>query len=418
MTDELHSCTPQTNQLSDDFRAQVAIDRLFTQQRLRGFEGIQVRLSNQNQVYLNTKRPTRVGISARLLEKMVPGFVAGEKAFLKANYGKATAYHLYNGGLDWIPTVPETVGKPDDVFDMKVELLMIASFLDSFPRIWMGTKRPQAWMTDWSEIGVSRSADELELEVEQHPPVEGIAHFALKVRLVEDLVFQTGSIFTVVELEDVFSVPRFLQLHHNGNTRAWIALNRRRSSRIKLLSFDGFRLRMRYSGGRMHFGTVVYLKDPSQLYTLGRFKSVPEESAVGWAERIFRVSDTRPVRDLERMMVRHADFYETGRIGAEIAYSILKDKLRIHGLVLNEPGRGGPDLQTKDKHTIAESRFLIQVEPSQLKAQIQRDLAQMTRKVRREFRHGADSKLGYAVISFLNGSRIDSLVVEMASPTS
>lgn len=401
---------------NNDLRVKNAIDRLALQQSLSHTEGIQVRLSNQNQVFLNTRRPTRVGIPSWLLERMVPGFVVGKKAFLKATYGKATSYHMYSGGQNWVPTVPRSVGKPDDVFDMKIKLLTRTDFLNSFPRIGMGTRLPQAWMTDWSEISVSPRDEELALDVEQHPPIEGISRYSLKGRLVEDLVFQKGSIFTVLEVKNVFSVPKFLQLHHDGHRRAWISLNKRRSSRVRLLSFDGFRLRLKYNGGTGCYGTVIYLQDPTPLYSMGEFGTIPEGIQMGWEERSFLVRDVLPVRELERVMIESARFYETGRIGAEITYSILSDKLGIRGLVLNEPGRGGPDLQTKDNRILAESRFISQVESEQLEAQISRDIAQMTRKIRHEFRYVSDSEVGYAVISFLKDGEINSLVVEMSSP--
>ncbi|MDG6902057.1 MAG: hypothetical protein JRM80_08865 [Nitrososphaerota archaeon] len=271
-------------------------------------------------------------------------------------------------------------------------------------------------MTEQSEIGVSMNDGGLTLHVKQYPPIEGISDYSLRGELVGSLVFQTGSVFAVVRIDDVFSVPRFLQLHHNGHRRAWISLGRHKSAKVMLLSFDGFRLRVRYRQGRRWYGTVVYLENPVRLYSLGGYEEVPRSIELPWADKAFLLRDVRPLRGLERMMVRHADFYETGRIGAEITYSLLTERLGIRGLILNEPGKGGPDLHTEDKRLIAESRFLIGVEPDMLKAQISRDLAQMTRRIRHEFRRNCGKDAGYVVISFLDGGRIDSLVVEMRSP--
>lgn len=119
-------------------------------------------------------------------------------------------------------------------------------------------------MTDSSEVVVSQIKDRLALAIEQYPPVEGISRYRVVGSLVEDLLFQTGSIFTVFEVKDVFSQPKSFQLHHNGHNKAWIALNRRKGYRIELLSFDGFRLRVRYRQGKRSYGTVVYLEDPSK----------------------------------------------------------------------------------------------------------------------------------------------------------
>lgn len=115
-------------------------------------------------------------------------------------------------------------------------------------------------------------------------------------------------------------------------------------------------------------------------------------------------------------MIDHADFYESGRIGAEITYSILKKKLGVNNLILNEPGRGGPDLKTTDNRVVAESRFLVEVKASDLEAQLLRDLAQMTRKLRREFRYNPKIELGYAVTSFLRKGTVKSFVIEVTGP--
>jgi hypothetical protein len=394
-----------------ELRVQAAIERLLSQHG----DGIQVRLSNENQAFLNTRRPTRVGIPAPLLQSKVPGFVAGKKAFLEASYGKTKSYHLYNRGMTWVPTLPRGGGEPDDIFDMKVELLTRRSFLRSFPRIGMGTRRPQAWMTEWSEVAVSQTGNQVELTVEQYPSVEGIARYVVKGRLVEDLVFQTGTIFTVIQVKDAFSESKFLQLHHNGHKKAWVSLNKRKAAKIKQLTFDGFRLRVRYGGRSRRYGTVIYLEDPSKLYSLGACVAITNGVKVDWAGRAFFVKKVTPRRGLEAMMVQHADFYETGRIGAEIAYSILKDKLEMKNLILNEPGRAGPDLRTRDGRVLAESRFIIEIAPDEQSAQISRDLAQMTRKTRREFRRNPEAEVGYAVISFLRDANINSMVVEVAS---
>jgi len=312
------------------------------------------------------------------------------------------------------PSLPRGAGEPDDVLDMRVELLTRESFLRSFPRIGMGTRRPQAWMTDWSEMTVSQIGDQVELVVEQYPPVEGITQYAVKGEPVEDLVFQTGTLFTVLQVKDAFSESRFVQLHHNGHKKAWVSMNRLKSARIRLLAFDGFRLRVRY-GGRRRYGTVIYLEDPSKLYSLGRCVAVSNGVEADWAGRAFLVKDVTPRRGLEALMIRHADFYETGRIGAEITHSILKNKLGVKDLILSEPGRGGPDLRTRDNRILAESRFIIEITPDEQNAQITRDLAQMTRKIRHEFRRNPQAEVGYAVISFAREADINSMVVEVAS---
>jgi hypothetical protein len=336
--------------------------------------------------------------------------------FPKATYGenKGSIYHLYNGGPTWVPTVPASVGKPGDILTMKIESLTQSDFIKAIPRIKMAARLPRAWMPSRSELRVSQEGGEVTFDIEQRPSVEGISCYSIKGKLVDDLVFQTGSIFAVVEVVDAFSTSRFLQLHHDGYKRAWVSLGKRGSSKVSLLSFDGLRFRLRYRWAHGTYGTAIYVKTPEQLYSLGRYEDFPASIDVGWAEKKFHLINTQPLRELERMMVRYAGFYETGRIGAEVAYSIMKEKLRVGDLILNEPGRSGADLQTRDSRILAESRFIVEIDPTQLKSQISRDFAQMTRKLRRDFRYNPDAETGYTVVSFPSNGRIDSLVIELA----
>ena len=394
---------------------QAAIERLLSQQRLEGAAGIRVRLTSQNQVFLDTWRPTRVAIPASLLEKTMPSFKIGRKAFIRATYGQSSVYHYYGGGQTWVPTVPESVGKPNDVFEMSASHLTRKGFVASFPRIGLGTARQQAWMTGWSEIALGHGGGRLELEVTQDPPVEGVSRYTMVAKTVGSLAFQKGSVFTVVEVKDVFSVPRYFQFHHNGHRRAWISLNRRKSSQVRLLSFDGYRLRIKSRLRRRYSSTVLYMRDPAGLYSFEKSTTSNPNLGIQWADTITVVHNVAPRRELEQMIVRHADWYETGRIGAEITYSILKEKMGVRGLILHEPGRWGPDVETGDGRIVAESRFIAQVGPDEFESRLFRDLAQMARKTRREFRYDSKHRLGYIVISYFNGDKIDSLVVSLAS---
>lgn len=74
------------------------------------------------------------------------------------------------------------------------------------------------------------------------------------------------------------------------------------------------------------------------------------------------------------MMVKYGSNYDTGRIGAEITYTIMRDKFGLQNLVVREPARRGVDLYTVDGLTVVESRLFTKVEPECLKGQIVRDI--------------------------------------------
>src|SRR5437899_3493465 len=65
-----------------------------------------------------------------------------------------------------------------------------------------------------------------------------------------------------------------------------------------------------------------------------------------------------PDRELEKTMAYHGSMSDVGRIGAEIAYSVAKDKLGLKDVVMNEPARPGADLFTKDGKVVMQARML------------------------------------------------------------
>jgi hypothetical protein len=133
-------------------------------------------------------------------------------------------------------------------------------------------------------------------------------------------------------------------------------------------------------------------------------------------EKRFRVEEVLPMRETEAAMVRHGRYYESGRIGAEITYTIVSNALGIDGLILNEPARGGTDLFTSDRRVLVESRFLVETPPSKLSEQIALDLARITRKIRKDFRWNPNAEVGYVVLSYLLNGRVSSLVGEITGP--
>lgn len=315
-----------------------------------------------------------------------------------------------------MPTVPMSIAQPNDRLCIDARLLTVEGFLDNFPTIGLGIKMKTAWITEWSEVRVARESGEVFLAVKQDPPIEGVSDYSLKGRVSRRLRFQKGSVFATFEVLDVFSLPTFIQLHHNGHRRAWLSRQRKASARIRLLSFDGVRLRVFYHWARGNSSTVVYLRRPSCLFNLGSTQDFPRNLEPPGLEKKFRMGNVSPLRSLEAAIIEHGSYYETGRIGAEIAYSIVSEKMGAKDLILNEPARGGTDLYTSNREVLTESRFVIGVPSSRLRGQIMLELARMTRKLRADFRWNPSAEVGYVVLSYLKDGHVDSLVAEMPGP--
>ncbi len=353
-----------------------------------------------------------------MLERVVAGFVPGRPMFLRTTYLEraATSYHRYVGGSSWVPTAPRSIGRAGGIFTLRIEPLDMNKFLGAFPRLGLGTKRRLAWMADWAQVTVAKEDENVSLNIEQVPSIEGISTYTIKGRVVGDLAFHTASIFATFETTDAFSVPWRFLLHHDGHRKAWLARQTSKSFKLRLFSFDGIRLRMIYRDGKRSYSSAIYLQEPSQVYHLGEATDFPSRVEPGGIEKKFCIKNIRLLRPMERAIIKHGNYYENGRIGAEISYAIVRSKLGVDDLILNEPAKGGTDLYTQDRKILVESRLVAGAKPSRLWDQISLDLGKMTRKLRTDFRYNPGAEIGYIVLSYVNSGRLNSLVAELTSP--
>jgi hypothetical protein len=311
--DEVQSITAPREQSSIDPRAKVAIDRLISQQRLGGTDGIQVRLSNQNKIFLNMKRPTRVGIPAELLEKMVPGFKAGVPSVLKVIYVEkgVTFYHSYTGGNVWIPTAPKDIGLPDDILSIKIEQLQLPTFLGRPWSIEMVNESRLAWFADFSKVRVGgypvRGAG-LQLVIEQDPPPDDCPPLTLDGRMLGNMECKDGVVFTDFTLRDVFGQEREYRLFSAQHSRLGLGVKQGRSFLpVSLVSSDGVRLRVAYEYSKGISTTTQYLRRPFHLYSLDNLYPVTISSRLDRADCIYHVSNVRPLRELELSLINRGN---------------------------------------------------------------------------------------------------------------
>jgi hypothetical protein len=397
-------------------RTKVAIERLLAQQKLDGTSGLEVRLSNQNQVYLNTWRPTRAAIPASLLEKLVPGFRAGSPAFLtiiKLETGEMS-YHWYSGGPTWIPIISKNLGRPDDVFHVAIEPLTCAGFLDRFPSLMLSNESYLVrWMPDDVLLRFYRDGLNFNIVGEQWPPINGLNDFTIPCTTTGEFLHQTGSTILPFTIEDAFSVKRRMRLYHNGHKAKLSVICAVDSFKVVNISYDGFRTRFvyEYSVGELA-STTVYLKRPSVLYRLGELVEIPNRFHFNGIHRLYFIDSVEILKEYEREMVEHGRHYQTGRIGAEIAYSIVTEKFGCPNLVLEEPGRGGSDLYSTDFRVVAEARMTRRL-PWKMEPLIEKEIRQMSGKLQADFRYTSQARIGYAVLSLYQFGKTGSLIAEV-----
>jgi len=381
--------------------------------------GISIKLSAQNQLLLNVEKPSRVFIPAWLLREKVAGFRVGRPMLLQASYIEkgARVYHKYAGGSNWVPTAPASVGKPGNVFTLRASPLVKADFLRNYPELKLVNYLNNPSLPNECQIRIDGAGDQVKLLIQQSEPIEGLSNCVLDAEVLGDLVFQTGSVFLNVGFFDAFSMKRTLRLHHNGHKKSFLAVGLGNSwFPVRFISFDGWRLKALYKWTEGVSSATFYMKDPSLLYQVGEASDLPLDSynIVG-VDRLSAIEGVAPVRPLEMRVAATGSYYERGRLGAEIAYTIIQKKLGCKGLVLQEPARKGADIYSKDGTVVAEARLTSLVSPDGLKAQLEKDMMQMIRKVRRELRY-SNSIVGYAVLSYPKGGLIRSLVAQVDAP--
>lgn len=403
---------------SQAYRRRTArLKNILSQQRIDDNQGIMVKLSPQNQLYLNVTKPCRVRIPASMLEEKVTNFKAGVPCVLKVTYREKqmTVYHRYEGKGVWVPSAPTRVGKPNDALTIDVDHLDGQAFLDGLPEIVLRNRKRLAWMADETRVSKAFEGHRIKLRLKQKPAIEGTEGVDLLAESVGKLDVKNSIGFIDLSFRDVFRVPVVIRLNHDGNRRTFLGVRmHRKNFRVRFMSFDGVRLRFLYEYYPGLSSTTVYLKEPSLLYRLGEMTELPlDYYNIAAVDKMSLVESVKPLRKLETEMVNHGSNYETGRLGAEIAYTIVGEKLGHKESVLQEPARRGVDISTRDRKLVVEARFIIKVEPEDLKTQIERDMMQMVRKLRRDFRYTSEAVVGCAVLSYLDGECIRSLIAEV-----
>jgi hypothetical protein len=117
---------------------------------------------------------------------------------------------------------------------------------------------------------------------------------------------------------------------------------------------------------------------------------------------LFRVETKR---ELEKQMVKSGSAYDHGRVGAEIAYTVLYEFFGIRGLVIAEPSSGGRDLFSTNGSVGVQARFIAdftQFMPMTRDQAILDQIANLIRKLQQDFRHQRKMRSGYAILSYVD----------------
>jgi hypothetical protein len=387
--------------------------------KVPGFIRFPAVLSSQNRVYGLTPRNTLRPISAETLDGALPRFKPGTPSVVSIRYQPAgiQRYHLYDGGLNFVPTAPIGAGRQGQKLTLKMQVLDDTIFIQDLPRIFLTNKNMIPWMAKaMTVIGVSARGDDVELQFEQVPDFEGMSRFSVTTKRTDKLRSRDGRTSLDLELVDTFGTKKIFRVYHNGSGPAWMGFSHgSRFDRINCMGWDGVRLRIGYRDkpGEVLTSTL-YLADPAWLYLS---KPTQEEIRLPNLRPIETLEffDVQVKRGLEKSMIDSGSAYDHGRIGAEIAYNVATQNLGFTNVGMADPALGGSDLEAPRLGVHFEARMLVRTRSMPKGTQIEeitRHLNQMLIKLRRTLSWSKSRRLGIAILSYQNSDQIRTIIAK------
>ncbi len=390
---------------------------------LRDAGEISIKTDSSGRVYLYSDAGKVERIRASSLEGAVPGFVAGHESLMELRILKSNTivYSSYQGGATWNPSVPTDVASSGNVVSVGVEVLTLDKYMKNLFPATLGNEQGFSFMPNTVELTkFTLTGNNLEIQVIQDP-VEGISAFTLKGKIIQPLDFDKGDIILPFSVQDFFGETRLFKIHHDGHTAPWVGIEAGSTfPRASFLSFDGIRLRVVYvlSQDQIKLATI-YMGDPSTLYALGgTIQTLPIDT--GGANSAFMIERVTFNRQLERLMLNSDSDYIHGRLGAEVAYAVAKNRLGLSDVVIEEISKGGKDLYTVDGKVVIQARLLTQTKAlstDEVNGILRAQLNDLVTKLKQDFRYNQSATTGYAFLSYLdNDGVLKTIVVEIPRP--
>jgi len=201
--------------------------------------------------------------------------------------------------------------------------------------------------------------------------------------------------------------PKTLKITFNGYGDALLSIQSGRNFiAVTLVSFDGVKLKIAYDNwGKSPTVATLYLRQPSVLWRPVGIEARDLGFAVPGASQTFKISQVTPVRNLEWEMVNSGGPYDLARVGAEIAYTVIRQDFGVQDIRLNEPSQGGADLISADRTVTIQARMLgnpTTLSPTKLVSTLTTEMAKLAGQVRYDFYKNSDATTGYAVLSYLD----------------
>lgn len=304
----------------------------------------------------------------------------------------------------WKPSA-RGLGLKGEEFPLSIDMLSIPQFLKGVGELVLRNHVQARWVADTCQFQVKPKESGFLMKCRQTPAVEECTSFAMSARVVPTFQHYNGYTRLDFTITDCLGNQRTLALFHDGRRNPWLDIKSGLYfSRIFMVSSDGVRVRIIYGGSRKFNVAILYGSNPDELYSI-KWNPTDNTDVVSADEDICVTGYVKLVRILEQRMEQMGTAYDHARLGAEIAYTAASELLKLEGITLFEPSRGGKDLYSKDGRVVIQARMLVRTRefaPTPLKDELSRNLKNLLAKLEQDFRHNASAKFGLAVLTFLD----------------
>ncbi len=359
---------------------------------------------------------TRVGRGGRLRIRIGPLSRASvnsvnrnnRSVFLQINesLGVVGSVHSYSGGVFWRPVVHALSRLEGKQVSLQVKRLTHSDFVGGLsPMVYRNTFGARWAPPKTTVSGFSLEGTSVVMAVRASPRSDAYPDFSIKGKVGETFGNSNGSPRLEFRLDGLLGGTRRVAVCHSRGLSEMGIEDGREFRRVKTVYFDGVRLVLIYDKFRGFNSYTLYEKDPSNLYSISEepipLMKLSDYHTLRWFSIGF-------ARELEQKMLTKGSSYDHGRLGVEIAYTILKKEVGTGDFVIPEPSRGGKDLYSSDCQVSAQARLIYdlrQFRPVSLKDVLKAQLRLLLRKVSQDFAYNPRMSTGFVVLSFFGPDR-------------
>ena len=390
------------------------------------YEGaIRVKIGKNIIPYLHSEGTAVNSITASLLEKIVPGFQTGSVAALKITVHRGdelfNSYNIYQGGKSFEPTLPEEQVRPGETIPISIEIVPVQAFVGGLRSFELTNPAMIKWAADRETVEQFNLVGNIfSMKIAQDYSLADLKEFVFggNVEKYPGLSNQQGGVYMQFSMTDYAGNTEEFRIRHDAFDTPTLQFPMGdKFKSVFLVSYDGYRLSVIY--GPEKSVATIYIHSPSEaMYRLGEAHAYSGPYLVpvsGRYSAAYAIDGIEFVRNLEKTMLKNGNTYDTGRLGAEIAYVVGTSKLGLKDLILVEPSKGGRDLYTRDGTVAIQARFLIQRLPvDQFRTAIQNALVDLTSKLQQDYENQDKMVQGYAILSYVDtDGTVKSIILEV-----